>query len=50
MSEERYWDLNEEEDIIMYDTRDEYWRYIAEDGEDKKKINSMRWEVYIEEK
>ena len=27
--------LNEEEDIIMDDTRDKHWRYVAEDGDDK---------------
>ena len=32
MSEERDPDLDEEEDIIMNNTRDEHWRDVAEDG------------------
>ena len=41
VSEERDMDLNEEEDIIMEDRREENWRHISEDGEDKIKIHSL---------
>ena len=43
MTEERYPDLNEKEDISL----EEHWRDIAEEGEDKKKIHALRWEVYL---
>ena len=43
-------DLNEEEDTRMDDTRDEHWRDIAKDGDDKKNIHALRWEVYVKEK
>ena len=46
MSEVRDPDLNEEEDITMEDSREEHWRYVAEDGEHKKKIWFLRLEVY----
>ena len=49
MSEEIYPDLNEEEDISMYDTRDEHCGYLAEDGDNKKKIHALRWEVYVQD-
>ena len=39
-------DLNEEEDIIMEDIRSEHWRYVAWDGEDKRNIHALRWDVY----
>ena len=45
MLEERYPDLNEEEDIRMDDTRDEHWGDVVEDGEDNKSIHVMRWKV-----
>ena len=48
--EERDPDLNEEEDIIMDDTRDEDWRDVAEDCDNKKKIHALRWEIYVKEK
>ena len=38
MSEERYPYLNEEEYIILD---------VAEEGDDKKKIHALRWEVYV---
>ena len=50
VTEERYPDLNEEEYIIMDDSREEHWRYVAEEGDDKNNINDLRWEVYIKEK
>ena len=50
VSEDRYPELNEEEDTRVDDTRDENWRYVAEDGDDKKKIHDPRWEVYVKDK
>ena len=43
--EERYTVLNEKEDIRMDDTREEHWRDVAEDGEDKNNIRALGWEV-----
>ena len=50
VSEERDSDLNEEEDTRMEDNREEHWRYVAEDDEDKKKIHYLMWEVYTIDK
>ena len=38
-------DLNEEEDIIMDAIRDEEWRDFAEEGDDKKNMHALRWEI-----
>ena len=43
VSEERDTYLNEEEDIIIDDSREEHWRYVAEEGGDKKNIHGFRW-------
>ena len=50
VAEERYPDLNEEEDIILDKIREEYWRDIAEEGDDKKRIHAVRWEVNVKDK
>ena len=50
MSDKRYPNLNEEEDIRMEDSREEHWRDVAYDGEDKSKIYAMIWDVYTREK
>ena len=42
MAEERYQDLNEEEDIILDGIREEHWRDVSEKGDDKKKIHALR--------
>ena len=42
MTEEIDPDLNEEKDIRMGAIREEDWRYIAEEGDDKKKIHALR--------
>ena len=34
----------------MADSREEHWRDVAEDGEDKSKIRALRWYVYIKDK
>ena len=43
-------DLNEEEDIRMEESREEHWRSVSEDDDYKKKINSLKWEVYTKDK
>ena len=50
MTEERDTDLNEEEDVRLDAFREDHWRDVAEEGENKKKVNALRWEVYIKEK
>ena len=47
VSEERDTDLNEEDDIRMDEIRDKHWRYVAEEGDNKKKIHALRWDVYV---
>ena len=40
----------DEEDHTRIDvTREEHWRDVAEDGDDKKNIHALRWEVYAKE-
>ena len=34
----------------MADSREEHWRDVAEDGEDKSNIRALRWYVYIKDK
>ena len=50
VSEEKYPDLNEQQDIIMEDSRQDNCRDVAEDGEDKMKIHSLRWDIYTRQK
>ena len=50
VTEERDTDLNEEEDVRLDAFREDHWRDVAEEGENKKKVNALRWEVYIKEK
>ena len=50
MLEERYPDLDEEEYIIMMDSREEHWRDVDEDDEDRSMINYLRWDVYTKDK
>ena len=42
VSEERDPDLNEYEDIRIDEIRDEHWRDVAEEGDDKKNIHDLR--------
>ena len=49
MAEERDLDVNEEEDIRLDVIMEEHWRDVAEEGEDKKNIHALRWEVYVKE-
>ena len=50
MSEERDPDFNEKEDIRFDDIREDSWRDIAEENDDKKNIHALRWDVYVKEK
>ena len=43
--EERDMHLNEEEDIRIDEIRDEHWRDVAEEGDDKNNIHDLRWEI-----
>ena len=43
MLEDRDLDLNEEENIRLDSIREENFRDVAEEGEDKKKIHTLRW-------
>ena len=43
VEEERDPYLNEEEDIILDVIREEHWRDVAEEGDDKKNIHALRW-------
>ena len=50
VQEERYPYLNEEENFIIEDSGQDHWRDVAEDGDNKQKIHTLRREVYIKEK
>ena len=50
VAEERDPDLNEEEDIRLDEIWEEHWRDIAQEGDDKKKMHSLRWKVYVKQK
>ena len=47
VSEERDPDLNGEEDIRMDVIKGDHWRYVYEEGGDKKNINALMWEIYV---
>ena len=42
VSEERYPDLNEEKYIRMGEIRDEHWRDVSEEGDNKNNIHTLR--------
>ena len=50
MAEERDPDLNEKEDIRFDKIREDHWRYLAEENDDKKNIHALRWELYVKDK
>ena len=50
MVEERDPDLNEMDDIRFDKIREDHWRDLAEENNDKKKIHAMRLNVYVNEK
>ena len=43
VSEEIDLDLNEEKDTRMDNSREENWMDVADEGDDKRKINYLRW-------
>ena len=47
MVEEKYMDLNEEEDIRLDTIRGDHCRDVSEEFDHKKNIHSLRWEVYV---
>ena len=50
VAEERDPDLNQKEDIRLDEIWEEHWRDISQEGDDKKNIHALRWEVYVKEK
>ena len=50
VSEERYPEMNEEEDIRMNGIRNKHWRDVADEGDNKNNMHSLRWEIYVKEK
>ena len=42
VAEERDPELNEEKDIRLDGIREDRWRYVAEEGDDKNKIRALR--------
>ena len=50
VAEERDQDLNEKEDIRLDEIMGDHWRDVAEEGDDKKKIHILRWEIYVKYK
>ena len=47
VAEERDLDLNEGGGIILDAIMEEHWRGVAEEGDYKKKIHSLRWDFYV---
>ena len=47
VTEERDPDLNEEEDIILYAIREDHWRGVTEELNNKKKIHNLRCDIYV---
>ena len=43
VSEERDLESNEDEDIKLDSIREDNYRYVAKEGEDKKRIHTLRW-------
>ena len=50
VAEERDPDLNEMEDIRFDKIREDHWRDIAEEKDDRKKIHVLRWDLYVKER
>ena len=50
MVEERDPDLNKMEDIRFDEIREDHWRDIAKENDDRKKIHALSWNVYVKEK
>ena len=45
VEEERDSDLSEEEDIRLDEIREENCRDVAEEGDDRKNIHALRWDL-----
>ena len=45
VAEERYPNLNEEDDIRLDAIMEDHWRDVTEEGDDTKTIHDLRWEV-----
>ena len=50
VTEEIYTDLDDEESSRMDNSGEEHWRDFSEEGENKKNIHDLRWDVYINDK
>ena len=48
--EERYPDLDEEQDIIIMDSMEQHWRDVDDHDEDRSNIYALMWDVYTKEK
>ena len=48
--EERDLDLEEMEGIRFDGIREDHWRDLAEENNNKKKIHALRWCVYVKDK
>ena len=48
--QDRYPDLNKDEDTRMEDSKDYNCRDIGEEGDNTKKIHDLKWEVYVKDK
>ena len=43
ISEKRDPDLNEKDDIVLDTLREDHWRDVAYEGDDKKNIYTLKW-------
>ena len=43
-------DLNEDEDIRLNEIRKDHWKDVAEEGDNKKNIHALMWDLYAKEK
>ena len=50
MLEERYLDLNEEDDIRLDAIREKHWRDVSEEVDNTKKMHVLIWEIYVKVK
>ena len=50
MLEEIYPDLNEEGGIKMDEIRDKHCRNVDEEGDNKKKMHALMWDIYVKYK
>ena len=50
MVEERDPDLDDMDDIRFEKIREDHWRDLGEESNNKKKIHALRWCVYVKEK